>query len=92
MMNIVLSLTFCLFIIVVATGSTDLAAAPNIQRIIGGNEAARYQFPYMVSLYIHPSNGFCGGSLITDRTILTAAHCIKQDVASEIGRASYLQV
>ncbi|XP_037034869.1 chymotrypsin-2-like [Bradysia coprophila] len=78
MLSIVLSFTFCLFIVVTA-GSTDLAAAPSIQ-VVGGNEAVRYQFPYMATLYMHPSNAVCGGSLITTKTILTAAHCI-QDVS-----------
>lgn len=49
-------------------------------RIFGGQEAAVGQFPHQVSLRISSSGGpdfkhFCGGSIITNRFILTAAHC-----------------
>ncbi|XP_065334592.1 brachyurin-like [Cloeon dipterum] len=44
-------------------------------KIIGGNIATPGQFPYQVGLFIDGS-GFCGGSLISDTVILTAAHCV----------------
>lgn len=83
-MSVVSSIIFCL-VIVVTNGfkitdiSDQRSAAIELQRIRGGQAAARNQFPYMVSLYMHPSNAFCGGSLITVSTALTAAHCVKQD-------------
>lgn len=45
-------------------------------RIIGGENAKEGQFPYQVSLR-SALNGqhFCGGSILTQRFILTAAHC-----------------
>lgn len=43
--------------------------------IIGGNEAKDGQFPYMVSLRLYGSH-MCGGSIISDHWILTAAHCL----------------
>jgi trypsin len=43
-------------------------------RIIGGDYATEGQFPYQIGLYIDGS-GFCGGSLISADTVLTAAHC-----------------
>jgi secreted trypsin-like serine protease len=42
--------------------------------ITGGSPAARGQFPWQVALIIDNSV-FCGGSLISDRWVLTAAHC-----------------
>lgn len=47
-------------------------------RIVGGSEATEGSVPYMAALRV----GFltkwliCGGSIITNRHVLTAAHCI----------------
>ncbi|XP_058800002.1 serine protease persephone-like [Phymastichus coffea] len=53
------------------------------KHIIGGENAKSGEFPFMVSLgYQNDENDrsiisyMCGGSLITDRHVLTAAHCI----------------
>ncbi|KAL7732797.1 hypothetical protein ACLKA6_005934 [Drosophila palustris] len=48
------------------------------QRIFNGNTADEGQFPYIVFLSITLRNGrssFCGGSIIDNSWILTAAHC-----------------
>lgn len=46
-------------------------------RIVGGDEAAPGQFPYIASLrlYLISWSQWCGGSIITNRFILTAGHC-----------------
>lgn len=57
---------------------TSLALAEISPFIVGGNDAATGQFPYMVSLrYVGtPANHGCGGGIINQRWILTAAHCL----------------
>lgn len=43
-------------------------------RIIGGSAANLNQFPFMVQFYNRGS--LCGGIILTEKTVLTAAHCI----------------
>jgi len=46
-------------------------------RITNGSPASSGQFPWQVALYLSVSGGtvFCGGSLISQNWVLTAAHC-----------------
>lgn len=47
-------------------------------RIVGGKNANRGQFPYHVQLaYTTAFHSFCGGTIISTRHILSAAHCIQ---------------
>ncbi|XP_072384740.1 trypsin-7-like [Diabrotica undecimpunctata] len=47
-------------------------------RIFGGRETSIEKHPWIVSLQVSQGH-FCGGSLINDDTVLTAAHCIIGD-------------
>lgn len=42
--------------------------------IVGGSEARPHQFPWQVGIFMDGAY-FCGGSIISDEYILTAAHC-----------------
>lgn len=50
-------------------------------RIFGGEMVNQNEFPFIASLrYIRSAKHFCGGSIITENWILTAAHCIEKYV------------
>ena len=51
-------------------------AKKNNNRIIGGENVARGQFPWQVALVFKwDSTPWCGGTLLSSDTVLTAAHC-----------------
>lgn len=44
-------------------------------RIVGGNVSRPGQFPWQASLHLSAEH-LCGGSIVTARWIVTAAHCV----------------
>ncbi|KAH9377512.1 hypothetical protein HPB48_013023 [Haemaphysalis longicornis] len=64
-----------------ATGCGRTAIPPKLDaedRVVGGQEAVPGSWPWHAGLHSSPyfeSNYFCGGALISDRHVLTAAHC-----------------
>lgn len=67
---------FCLSVVLLAFPvCLTNAGLKRIKRIAGGDDAKPNEFPYQVSLRyggIH----ICGGALISDRHVLSAAHCV----------------
>lgn len=61
-----------------ATGATFAQAGTTEEFIVGGSPAAEGAWPWQVRLLDRMDNqtGFCGGSLISDQWVLTAAHCV----------------
>jgi len=61
------------------------SASTMMARIIGGADAASNTYPWMVSIQSKSdSQHFCGGSLIGDKYVLTAAHCIEDANADSV--------
>ncbi|XP_063865455.1 proclotting enzyme-like isoform X2 [Scylla paramamosain] len=56
----------------------------SVTRIVGGQPADPREWPWISALLRPGDSQFCGGTLITDRHVLTAAHCITPFKASDI--------
>lgn len=54
---------------------TYTSAVPS-SRVVGGVDANIGQFPHQVSLQRSDGSHTCGGSILNERYILTAAHCV----------------
>ncbi|KAA0202589.1 hypothetical protein HAZT_HAZT010462 [Hyalella azteca] len=52
-------------------------------RAIEGEVAAPHSYPWMVALFIDDAY-FCGGAIIDDQWILTAAHCMDGAASVEV--------
>jgi chymotrypsin len=58
-----------------------------VGRIVGGREVTPHSSPYIASLLMLSDQGrttICGGSLISIRTVMTAAHCVDRSVTVQI--------
>ena len=64
-------------------GTTPIIAKSPTPKIIGGEEALSGQFPWQAALVLLPQDSrrkgsrlTCGGTIITARVVLSAAHCL----------------
>ena len=49
------------------------------RKLVGAEPAEKDDWPWMAAmLYSDKNQQFCGGALISDRHVLTAAHCIRE--------------
>lgn len=69
----------------------DPTTGRNIERIVGGNVADPSDFPWQVEIK-GSQIGLCGGSLIGEKYVLTAAHCVSDSTIlnGEISQGSYI--
>ncbi|XP_030634808.1 transmembrane protease serine 3 [Chanos chanos] len=71
-----LSKTQCISGMVTVLRCIECGSRPQFRaRIVGGNVSRPGQFPWQVSLH-YQSQHLCGGSIISNRWVLTAAHCV----------------
>jgi secreted trypsin-like serine protease len=81
---LVLAALAAIALLVPATASAHEKGAPQ-PKIVGGSETTISQYPWQAALVFSPSvapgddaheRQFCGGSLVTSRIVITAAHCV----------------
>lgn len=67
--------------------STDCKCglAKRSTRIVGGTTTEVNEYPWQVGVtYTYSSTFFCGGTLISDQWVMTAAHCTRGDQPSQL--------
>ena len=56
-------------------GQDRLSSSDLMTKILNGKVTRKNKYPFMAAL-MNRGQFFCGGSLITNRHVLTAAHCV----------------
>lgn len=60
--------------------------------IVGGTSTSIATHPWQISFQSASGSHFCGGSVLTDRWILTAQHCVDQSAAYSLSSPSTVRI
>ncbi|XP_050516065.1 trypsin-1 [Diabrotica virgifera virgifera] len=60
-------------------------------RVVGGENAEKAEFPWLVSL-TRRGGHFCGGTIISEKFVLTAGHCLCTGIDQDILQASSIKI
>ena len=72
-----LGFLFFLYLTVISDSKQDNEQDISVKtRIIGGRTAREHEYPYQVALVSQSNYFLCGGTIIGDRHVLTAGHCV----------------
>ncbi|XP_078664686.1 chymotrypsin B-like [Branchiostoma floridae x Branchiostoma belcheri] len=72
-------------LLAVANGCGQQAIQPRtmgMTRVVNGEDAAAHSWPWQASLQTSSSFHYCGGVLISDQWVLSAAHCYQSDYST----------
>ncbi|XP_034731339.1 trypsin-3-like [Etheostoma cragini] len=73
-----------IFLLLTLFGGAAAVALKEDNKIVGGYECSKNSVPHQVSLFT--GYNFCGGTLLSDEWVLSAAHCqTKSDVEVRLG-------
>ena len=75
--KLLLSTTLLAIVCVNSSSTSALNFSPfDLRKIVGGHDAPLDSAPYQVALYLN-EQFYCSGVLLSQRTVLTAAQCIR---------------
>ncbi|OQR70073.1 proclotting enzyme-like [Tropilaelaps mercedesae] len=67
----------------------------SLSRVVGGTEAQPAAWPWMAAIYIHNNRLYthvCGGALVSNKHVVTAAHCVRSGARQQTLPASIFVV